>query len=179
MRRTVLGLFLFAIAFIGFFTRNGHESHGSNAAAASTIARVGDALPDFTVQRLDRTKVSVRSYLGHPLWINLFATWCPPCNDEMPHIEREYAKHHGNLVVLALDQQESPKLVNAFVKRYRLTFPVAIDGGDAASAFAVNGLPASIFVDERGIVRKVLLGELSPSEMQAAITLILQRNDGS
>ncbi len=137
-------------------------------------ATVGHPLPDLIGQRLDGSVVSIRSYEGRPLWLNFFATWCPPCNVEMPEIERRYrVDSPKGLVVVAVDQQENPTLVRRFVGELSLSFPVIIDGGSGARAFGINALPVSVFVDARGIIRLVRYGQLDSADMDKAITTIL------
>ncbi len=107
-------------------------------------------------QRLDGSFVSIRSYNGRPLWLNFFATWCPPCSVEMPQIERHYRlASRKRLAVVAVDQQESPAIVRRFAGARGLSFQVILDGGSVARAFRISVLPVSVFVDARGIVRLV------------------------
>ncbi|MGH7728906.1 MAG: TlpA family protein disulfide reductase [Vulcanimicrobiaceae bacterium] len=170
--RGVVLLWVVAAAAIFGVWRN-HTDVLRAVAAPQTPAAVGKPLPDFTVRRLDGSLASIRSFEGRPLWLNFFATWCPPCNREMPEIERYYRKDQARgLVVLALDQEEDPLLVRRFVASRGLTFPVGIDPGAAAADFSIVGLPVSVFVDREGIVRRIRFGELGPQEMQSSLALI-------
>jgi thiol-disulfide isomerase/thioredoxin len=116
----------------------------------------------------------LRSYAGHPLWVNFFATWCVPCKAELPEIERRYKTYNGvGLVVLGIDQQESSYAVSAFAKSYGVTYPLAIDQGAAASLFSVHLLPLSMFVDVTGTIRLIRIGQMQPDAMDAALETIL------
>jgi peroxiredoxin len=137
-------------------------------------ARVGSIAPDVDLITLDGKRVSIASYRGKPLWVNFFATWCPPCKEELPEIERRYQNEKSRgLVVLGVDQQETPALIKPFIARFRLGYPVVIDAGQGAMTYDLGALPTSIFVDRAGIVRFIEIGEMTPPLMDRALSTIL------
>jgi peroxiredoxin len=161
----VLGLFVVAGLLIA------RDAHIMKQAALENP--VGRPAPDAPVTTLGGDPARLSSLRGHPVWLNFFATWCPPCKAEMPQIEQRYQRlHNDHLEVVGLDQQETPKLIQPFVNRLGVTFPVLIDEGPAAAAYSVFALPTSVFIDSQGVVRAVKTGEMSPAEMDADLKLI-------
>ncbi len=153
-----------------------HHAFGKpeRATAQTSVTPGARTLTDIRMRGLDGASVSLLSYRGKPLWLNFFATWCPPCNSEMPEIERHYRRDaKAGLVVVGLDQHENAELVRNFARSRDVTFPTLLDDGDAAKAFSVNVLPVSVFIDKTGKVRQVRYGEMSSSEMDEAVAQIL------
>jgi cytochrome c biogenesis protein CcmG, thiol:disulfide interchange protein DsbE len=135
---------------------------------------VGKALPDAPLWRLDGSRTTLRAYVGHPVWINFFATWCVPCKAEIPEIERRYGiDKPAGLVVLGVDQQESAAAVASFARHFNVSYPIAIDGGDAAAQFDLRTIPLSVFVDAAGTIRSIRIGQMQPDAMDAALLTIL------
>ncbi|HSB78470.1 MAG TPA: TlpA disulfide reductase family protein [Candidatus Methylomirabilis sp.] len=98
---------------------------------------------------LDGHSIRLEDFRGRVVFLNFWATWCIPCRQEMPAMERLYRdfKSRG-LVVVAVNFQEDPGAVKAFVRDMKLTFPVVLDpSGAAATAYFVRGLPATSFID--------------------------------
>jgi thiol-disulfide isomerase/thioredoxin len=108
--------------------------------------------------------ISLADFKGHPLWIDFFATWCPPCQAETPVLEDLYRAHAKNgLVILAISVQEtSPSDVAAYAKTYGLTYPIGFDATAAVfKTYQAYGLPTQIFIDRQGIVRDVYRGPVT------------------
>jgi thiol-disulfide isomerase/thioredoxin len=94
------------------------------------------------------------------VFLNFWATWCPPCREEMPAMQAlAGALEKQGLVVLAVNYEESAETAEAFVRETGLTLPVLLDGeGAVARRYRVTGLPASFFVDRRGALVGSVLG---------------------
>ncbi|MBV8282233.1 MAG: TlpA family protein disulfide reductase [Candidatus Eremiobacteraeota bacterium] len=137
---------------------------------------VGDPMPDAPVRNLDGQPSRLAVLRGRPVWLNFYETWCPPCQAEMPAIEREYAANAGRgLVVVGVDLFETSDDARAFADGRGLTFPVVVGGHKAYDAYGINGIPTSVFVDSSGVVRAVFTGEMRGDEMDQAIKAILNR----
>jgi cytochrome c biogenesis protein CcmG, thiol:disulfide interchange protein DsbE len=144
---------------------------------ASGVARVGAAAPDFTSQRLDGSGVRLSQFRGKPVLLNFWATWCAPCQDEMPLIQRasDIYKSQG-LVVLAVNyQQTNTSSMRAFLRKVNARFPAVFDpAGQIAGAYGVNvGLPVSVFIDRSGTVSFIQLGQMSDAVLQQHLLAIL------
>ncbi len=115
------------------------------------------------------------SLRGKAVYLNFFATWCPPCNEEAPAInalQREFGAR--GLQVVGVDVLENARKAADFSRGHHLTYPVVVDDGTLRDQYAVNGLPVHVFIDRRGIVRKIVVGELSALQMRANVAGLLQ-----
>ena len=121
----------------------------------------GTPAPDFTFPGLDGKKVSLSDYKGKVVLVNIWATWCPPCVEEMPSMEKLYRKFKGkNFEILAVSIDEPGlKAVAPFMKKFRLTFPALIDTkGAIKTVYGITGVPESFIIDQKGILIKKIVG---------------------
>jgi len=141
--------------------------------------KAGFAAPDFTLDTLDGGQLTLSQLQGHPVVLNLWASWCLPCRHEMPTIEKVYQKYQdtGLMVVgLNLTSQDSVPDVKAFVKELGLTFPIVLDRDGAVSErYQLLGLPSTFFIDRKGIIRSVVVGgPMSEATLQSKVEDLLQ-----
>lgn len=178
MRLKILGALLLAGLVIFLL---GTQLLGRPAPINVTVqggrATVGRTAPDFTTQTLDGRRVQLSQYRGKPVLLNFWATWCAPCKDEMPLIQRASDIYQGQgLVVLAVDyQQTSTSSMKAFLRSVDARFPAVFDpAGQIAGAYGVNvGLPVSVFIDRSGTVSFIQLGQMSDALLQQHLHAIL------
>jgi cytochrome c biogenesis protein CcmG/thiol:disulfide interchange protein DsbE len=146
--------------------------------------QVGQLVPDFvgtdngqTVRLTDLTgrPIALSDFAGHPLWINFWATWCPPCQQETPDLNAAFQAHtQDGLVLLAIDIQEPADVVADYVKTYGLTYEVGLDVTAAIMrTFNVFGLPTHYFVDRDGVIRSVHYGPLTRAQIEVQLGPIL------
>jgi peroxiredoxin len=112
----------------------------------------GAPAPEFSLPTADGKALALTQLRGEVVFLNFWATWCPPCRVEMPSMERLHRefKEQG-LAVLAVDIGESPRQVTRFMKEFRLTFPALLDtDSEVASRYRVQGIPATFLIDRRG-----------------------------
>jgi cytochrome c biogenesis protein CcmG, thiol:disulfide interchange protein DsbE len=131
--------------------------------------------PDFTLATPRGEAVQLSALRGQVVLINVWATWCPPCRAEMPAIEAVYARYREQgFTVLAINLQEDPQAVAAFMEEHRLTFPALLDGDGAVSAsYQARVMPSSFFVDRRGVVRAVYRGPMPRSVIAGTVEQLL------
>jgi peroxiredoxin len=148
----------------------------------------GDAAPDFTVQRSDGSTFRLTDLDGHPVnladlrgkavWVNFWASWCPPCQAETPVLREIAATYRDRgLVVLGISVQESSAAdVKGYADRYSLGYTVAADlSGDIFHLYRVYGLPTQFFIDPRGRISSVVLGPLDKAGATAQVEAILPK----
>jgi peroxiredoxin len=107
---------------------------------------------DFSLKLVDGRTVSLSGFRGKVVFLNFWATWCPPCRAEMPSMEGLYRRLHGQgLEVLAVDIMENRKTVTDFLSSNDLTFPAALDSdGRVSGSYGVQAVPATFIVDRDG-----------------------------
>ena len=131
------------------------------AANAPIKPWTGGPTPAFELSTLDGRKVELAALRGRVVLINYWATWCEPCREEMPAIERLRGKMKDRpFEVLAVNFGESEERVSAFVAKLNLSMPILLDPyKNSVEAWKVRGLPMTFLVDARGRVRYWSFGE--------------------
>ena len=116
-------------------------------------------VPDFSLQDLDGKTVTLKEFRGKVVFVNFWATWCPPCRDEMPAMQKLYKENRDKgLVMLAINFMETPNTIRPFVNEYKLTFPILLDSGTVMVSYGVLGLPATYLIDRQGKAAARALG---------------------
>ena len=115
---------------------------------------------DFTLPLTDGKDFRLADQRGKVVMINFWATWCSPCLEEMPAMERLWQHHKDqNFVLVAVSADANPTVVKPFLDRHGLTFPVALDPKlDLGNAYGVRALPSSFIVDRDGNLAALALG---------------------
>jgi peroxiredoxin len=121
---------------------------------------VGNRAPDFTLQAVDGKEINLKSLLGKKVVINFWATWCGPCVSEMPLFQGITKSWAGNdLIVLAINLEESSGVVKNFLEGEQFTFTVLLDSqGAVGEKYDVGSIPRTFFIDRNGIVRETKQG---------------------
>ncbi|HSC70065.1 MAG TPA: TlpA disulfide reductase family protein, partial [Candidatus Methylomirabilis sp.] len=137
-------------------------SVGAEAGTQNQLAATFGILPPNQAMKapavvgadLEGQSLRLEDFRGRVVFLNFWATWCIPCRQEMPAMERLYREFKSRgLVVLAVNFQEDAGAVKAFVRDLKLTFPVVLDpAGAAATAYLVRGLPATFLIDRNQLV---------------------------
>jgi cytochrome c biogenesis protein CcmG/thiol:disulfide interchange protein DsbE len=139
----LLGLLVWKLAF------------GSGGGAADELAKgKHPAAPAFELSRLEANggKLSLADLKGKPVVVNFWASWCIPCKDEAPALQKTYEKYRAQgLTVLGIDAQDFRQDARRFTKRFGVTYPVVYDGsGSTLGKWGVTGFPETFFVDRSG-----------------------------
>jgi len=144
-------------------------------AALADVAQVGHAAPDFNAPLSNGGKLKLSSLRGKAVYLNFFANWCPPCNDEAPDVnamQKKYKKR--NFVVVGVDERESASRANDFLRKYSLVYKAVVDdNGSLMQPYGAIGLPVHVFIDRRGNIKLVRNGEMSKTDIEKAIRSIL------
>jgi peroxiredoxin len=133
--------------------------------------------PELTLEDLTGNSASLADFRGQVVLVNLWATWCPPCKEEMPALETYYRRHRddGFVIIAVNDGDPTPDVVR-FVDDYGLTFPVWLDPAYIATeqAFKTLNLPSSFVIDRQGQIVLSWVGGVSLRTLEKHITPIIE-----
>ncbi|WLR57078.1 redoxin domain-containing protein [Mesobacillus subterraneus] len=158
------GLVLFAL-FQHFYYKSG-ETQAVETSNATTGIGAGMVAPDFALKNLAGEEVSLKDYRGKKVMLNFWATWCPPCKEEMPAMEQFYKDNSSEVEILAvnLDPQNN---VKEFVNDNGLSFPILLDqDGSTQQIYSILSIPTTFIIDEQGLILKKHIGSMTFEQMQ-------------
>lgn len=146
---------------------------------ATTLIHAGDIAPDFTVEMLDGSKVTLSELRGKVVLVGFWATWCPPCRLELSHMQKDVIDRFAgkDLVVLPISRGEKRKTVEEYIAKMGYTFPIGLDGDQSIyKKYASNYIPRSFVVGRDGKVVYVAVGydEQIAKEIDTAISEALK-----
>lgn len=148
------------------------------SSATGSVDPVGQARPEFILPDLENKPVSIRQWEGKVILLNFWATWCPPCREEIPAF-MEVLKHYGNrgfeIVGIAVDDREA---VLEFTKQLGVDYPQLIGDQNAVEIAERYGnrygaLPYSVLIDRQGIIRFSKPGEFPREQLEAQLESLL------
>jgi peroxiredoxin len=145
-------------------------AHAEEAAAEAEVAHMtikpGEPAPDFALTDLHGKEYRLADFRGSIVVLNFWATWCPPCRQEIPDLVAFARDHEGEVVVLSVSVDDPAADVAAFAEEYGINYPVLRDDGETAAAFlgATGGIPQTYFLDAEGRARGHIYGS-APREV--------------
>lgn len=123
---------------------------------------------NFTLKDLAGNTVSLEGLKGKRVFLNFWATWCPPCKAEMPDIEKLYQEtKNSDLVIIAVNVGDPKETVQSFINKNKYHFTILLDLDNAvATQYNITGIPTSFFIDRDGNVMNHTVGALSYDAMK-------------
>ncbi len=132
---------------------------GINIEGNSNIPGDIKNLPSIKIKLLNGDTLNLQEYKNKIVLINFWATWCPPCREEMPYFEETYRKYKDKgFVIIALSLDANKEFVKDFVKDFGITFPVAMADNEISNAYGVSALPVSFLYNSKGELVKSKIG---------------------
>lgn len=134
--------------------------------------------PDFKLKTLDGKEVKLSDYRGKKVILNFWATWCPPCKEEIPQMEQYYKKqakedHVEILAVNLTKADKDKKYIQEFAKSYDITYPILLDEeGKQQEQYEIVTIPTTYFIDAKGKIQKKIIGPMDQKMMSQAITTL-------
>ncbi len=171
--RLVLGLL--AVALVGLLatqacTPSSQAVPGGRQEAAVGV-NVGELAPDFTLNDLQGNPVALSDFRGKTVFVNFWATWCPPCRAEMPEIESLYQEYKDRgVVVIGVDIMEAQAQVRQYVQQGGYSWIFVLDtSGKVAVDYRITAIPTSFFIDKDGIIQVVAIGAMTKRAMETKL----------
>jgi len=137
--------------------------------------------PGFVLSDLTGASVNLSDFKGEIVILNFWATWCPPCREEMPHMQSFYEKNKENdieiLAVNLTNMDDGQQAIEQFVQDYGLTFPVLLDeNGDVGTRYEIMTIPTSYILDTEGRIFQKIIGPMNEQMMNDMVNAI-RNND--
>lgn len=146
------------------------------AAAPAGPPAAGDRLPEVTVHTLAGEPIALVGEPGQAVWLSFWASWCAPCREEWPGIAAAARSFGPAVRIVAVNVNEPPDTVAAFLADHPAGFTVALDPeGHLATQFGIAGLPTHILIDGNGVVRQVVRGPLDGPRAAALLGLTIAK----
>jgi len=168
MKKLLLPIAIVCLIFLCFACGQGPQ-----------VAEIGKPAPDFTLVDTKGKTWSLSELKGKVVFVNFWATWCPPCREEMPSMQKVYAfMPEDRFKMLAVLSNDDPALADSLAARIGCTFPILIDPESrVAKAYGLTGVPETYIIDKQGVLREKFIGAVqwdSPDTMQMLMKYINQ-----
>jgi peroxiredoxin len=173
----VIGAGLVLVALAAILALPNAQEQVEAAGISAIPAPVNFPAPDVQLTDLEGNPVALSDFRGQVILYNAWATWCPPCKEEMPALQAFFEAHkESGFVIVAIEDGQPIEEVRSFVDEHRLTFPVWPDPQyKATRAFGANNLPTSFVIDRDGIVRLTWTGAISRAMLEQYVTPLLKK----
>lgn len=170
------GIFLVGAALIPLLVR-GQDAVLEESMIARPPVVMDQPAPQLVLFDLQGKRVAFDETRGKVVLVNNWATWCPPCQTEMPELQAFYKAHiNQNFVIIAIESGESAADVAKFVHQYGITFPVWLDPQSSAlDVFKNDSLPSSYVIDRQGILRLSWTGSVNQATLEKYVIPLLEK----
>ncbi len=149
---------IFSTAWV-FYTSTKNQDQSSNIFSAP---QKGFLAPDFSLSNLEDETIQLSNFKGHIVMVNVWASWCKPCQYEMPAMQKIHEKYsESGLIILAVNNtyQDNYSDVVNFVAKNNLTYPILLDRtGEVSKLYQVQALPSTYFIDQNGMIDDIIIG---------------------
>ncbi len=149
----------------------------SGTAVTPERAKIGSIAPDFTLPDIDGKPLTLSSLRGRVVVLTFFASWCHPCEEDMPILERALRDTGDRIAIVGVNYRDFPNDSRDFVRRLGVTFPALIEDSTdnpVATRYDVHAMPDTLFIDANGMVRDRLFGPTSRHDLESALSALLR-----
>ncbi|AIF42492.1 peroxiredoxin [Virgibacillus sp. SK37] len=141
--------------------------HTSQTEKAMEGTEIGETAPDFELTTTDEEKVKLSDYRGKKVMLNFWATWCPPCREEIPDMQNFYNEKEIVILAVNLTQTEAKKQdVVDFMDKHHVSFPVLLDeASEVSNKYRIQPIPTTYMIDTQGKIRFKAYGAMTYEQM--------------
>lgn len=130
--------------------------------------------PDFVFETLEGEEIHFSDLVGKPLLLNIWATWCPPCREELPSFQKAYDKYAEEITFVFVSVDDGKEEVEEFLTENGYTFPVYLDSGsNCLITYGISSIPVTVLVDAEGNILAGQIGALSEDLVGLCIAILL------
>ena len=152
-----------------------NRSEPASESSARELVAVGVPVPAYRTISLAGDSVSLAGERGKVVLLNVWATWCHPCRDEIPELQAVHERYRGRgleLVGVSVDAEGAHDQIRAFMTEFRMTYPIWLDPDERISTqFLVVGVPATFLIDRAGVLRWRKTGPVQPGDTTLTQTI--------
>lgn len=173
---SLLVIIVLVAIMVGTYIKNQNEAdqaineHALGKEVSLDLSEIGiekgQFAPDFTLSTLSGETITLSDFKGKKVVLNFWATWCPPCKDEMPHFQKYYEKYaeEDNVEIVAVNltyARETNERVQQFIDSFGITFPVPLmEDEEIGKPYRIVTIPSTFFIDTEGRIQKNIKGPL-------------------
>jgi thiol-disulfide isomerase/thioredoxin len=168
-RKQLLIVIASLVMIAGVWTLVGDFTTETIYAETEVGVEVGMKAPDFTINNVNGDEVSLSDYQGTKVFLNFWASWCPPCREEMPAIQKLH-KNYDNIKVLAVNAGENKDKVFNYLMENNFSFTTLLDkNGKVTTDYLIRGIPSTFVFDKEGIIVRKQRGAITYGKMEEMI----------
>ncbi|TPG89631.1 thiol-disulfide oxidoreductase ResA [Brevibacillus laterosporus] len=163
MRVAILGVLLVALVFAVY-----------TSFAKPNEIKKGDKAPNFSLQSLEGQPMTLADLKGKGVILNFWGSWCEPCRNEMPDLEKVWlANKDQNIVIVGVNVGESEVSAEQFVRQVKTTFPILMDKQkEVTRVYNIGKMPTTFYIDQDGIVRDIMFGQMNEKSINSMLEKI-------
>jgi len=171
-RKKVQVVVLLAVLIIGGYAIfQSFQNNDSN-----NLIKIGQTAPDFRLANLNNEPVALSDYIGTPLVINFWGTFCEPCIREIPSFQNQYEKwNEQGLEIIGINLSEDSLTVSNYVRKFNMTYPVVRDvDRKTEKKYGLRSYPTTFFVKSDGTLQAAVVGEMTEKQIEEHIQQLMQ-----
>jgi len=167
IRVAILGVLLVALVFAIY----------SSLEKDPKAVKVGRDAPNFRLEQMNGAPITLSDLRGKGVVLNFWGTWCVPCKEEMPALQKQYeALKDKGLVIVGVNISESPITIEPFLKQYGISFPILLDRkSEVTKLYRIGPIPTTFFIDADGEVQEIFIGQMNESMIADKVAKILPK----
>lgn len=177
----LLSFLIFSISSCAKTESNKDDKNKNESESAKEVGtRKSMIAPDFTLKDTADVEHSLYDYRDKTVLINFWATWCPPCKVEIPHLVELYNKYKENeFVILGLSLDTDPDQIKAFINKNEMEYPVLLGARKLIKTYAIKGVPTAYLIDKDGIIVEKFIGYAAGAEkdIERLIIKLIEKED--